>query len=90
MMLGPRFGKKDLSLLDTEFFANQKMISFGEIYQNNCVEIILSAYFLDAYLNHQTIFFGSLLGSVLLFLLGSILSVTSIILFSMANLNRDR
>ena len=54
------------------------------------VGIILGAYFLDAYLNHQTIFFGSLLGSVLLFLLGSILSVTAIILFSMANLIRDR
>ncbi len=54
------------------------------------VGIILGGIFLDAYLNDQTIFFGSLLGSVVLFLLGAILSVTAIILFSMANLIRDR
>lgn len=52
--------------------------------------LVLGGIFLDAYLNQQTVFFGSLLGSVLLFLLGSILSVTAIILFSMANLIRDR
>jgi len=52
--------------------------------------LIMGSVFLDAYLNKQTVFFGSLLGSVLLFLLGSILSVTAIILFSMANLIRDR
>ncbi|QMU53913.1 MAG: glycosyltransferase [Nitrosopumilus sp.] len=52
--------------------------------------IILGSIFLDAYLNQQTVFYGSLLGSVVLFLLGAILSVTSIILFSMANLIRDR
>jgi len=52
--------------------------------------IILGGMFLDAYLNDQTVFYGSLLGSVVLFLLGAILSVTSIILFSMANLIRDR
>ncbi len=52
--------------------------------------IVLASIFLDAYLNQQTVFYGSLLGSVILFLLGSILSVTSIILFSMANLIRDR
>ena len=52
--------------------------------------VILGGIFLDAYLNNQTIFFGSLLGSVVLFLLGAILSVTAIILFSMANLIRDR
>jgi len=46
--------------------------------------------FLDAYLNQQTIFYGSLLASVVLFLLGAILSVTSIILFSMANLFREK
>jgi glycosyltransferase involved in cell wall biosynthesis len=46
--------------------------------------------FLDAYLNDQIVFYGSLLGSVVLFLLGAILSVTAIILFSMANLIRDR
>ncbi len=52
--------------------------------------IVLASIFLDAYLNQQTVFYGSLLGSVVLFLLGAILSVTSIILFSMANLIRDR
>ncbi len=52
--------------------------------------IILGGIFLDAYLNQQIIFYGSLLGSVVLFLFGSILAVTAIILFSMANLMRDR
>ena len=52
--------------------------------------MISGGIFLDAYLNHQTVFYGSLLGSVVMFLLGSILSVTAIILFSMANLIRDR
>lgn len=52
--------------------------------------IILGGMFLDAYLHQQTVFYGSLLGSVVMFLLGAILSVTSIILFSMANLIRDR
>jgi glycosyltransferase involved in cell wall biosynthesis len=52
--------------------------------------IVLGGIFLDGYLNQQTIFYGSLLGSVVLFLLGAILSVTAIILFSMANLMRDR
>ena len=52
--------------------------------------IVLGSIFLDAYLNKQTVFYGSLLGSVVMFLLGAILTVTSIILFSMANLIRDR
>ncbi|AFS83495.1 glycosyltransferase family 2 protein [Candidatus Nitrosopumilus sediminis] len=52
--------------------------------------IIIGGIFLDAYLNKQAVFYGSLLGSVVMFLLGAILSVTSIILFSMANLIRDR
>jgi len=51
--------------------------------------VILGGLFLDAYLNDQVVFYGSLLGAVVLFLLGSILSVTSIILFSMANMIRD-
>ena len=46
--------------------------------------------FLDAYLNKQAVFYGSLMASVVLFLLGAILCVTAIILFSMANLIRDR
>lgn len=52
--------------------------------------VITGGIFLEAYLNQETIFFGSLLASVILFLLGAILCVTSIILFSMANLIRDR
>jgi len=52
--------------------------------------IIFGGIFLDRYLNDATIFYGSLMGSVVLFLLGAILSVTAIILFSMANLIRDR
>jgi len=52
--------------------------------------MISGGIFLDAYLNDQAVFYGSLLGAVILFLLGAILSVTAIILFSMANLIRDR
>ncbi len=52
--------------------------------------IVIGGMFLDAYLNKQTIFYGSLLASVVLFLLGAILIVTAVILFSMANLMRDR
>jgi len=52
--------------------------------------IVLGGMFLDAYLNQQIVFYGSLLGSVVMFLLGAILSVTAIILFSMATLMRDR
>ena len=52
--------------------------------------MISGGIFLDAYLNQQAIFYGSLMASVILFLLGSILIVTAIILFSMATLMRDR
>ena len=51
--------------------------------------LVLGGVFLEAYLNDQTLFYGSLFGAVVLFLLGAILSVTAIILFSMANLIRD-
>ena len=51
--------------------------------------IFLGGLFLDVYLNDEVVFYGSLLGSVVLFLFGAILSVTAIILFSMANLIRD-
>ena len=54
------------------------------------VGMISGGIFLDAYLNDQVIFYGSLLGAFVLLLFGAILSVTSIILFSMANLIRDR
>jgi hypothetical protein len=52
--------------------------------------IILGIQFLDLYLNKQTILYGSLLGSVLLFLVGSILLATAIILYSMATLMSER
>jgi len=52
--------------------------------------MISGGIFLDAYLNDQVIFYGSLLGAVILLLFGAILSVTAIILFSMATLMRDR
>ena len=51
--------------------------------------VVLGGVFLEAYLNQQVVFYGSLLGAVVMFLLGAILSVTAIILFSMANLIRD-
>ena len=53
------------------------------------IGVVLGGVFLEAYLNDQVVFYGSLLGAVILFLLGAIFSVTSIILFSMANLIRD-
>ena len=46
--------------------------------------------FMDAYLNKQVVFLGSLMASIILFLLGAILCVTAIILFSMATLMRER
>ena len=52
--------------------------------------LVYGSIFLEAYLNDKAIFYGSLLAAVVLFLVGAILSVTSVILFSMANLIRDR
>ncbi len=52
--------------------------------------IILGVQFLDVYLNQNTVFYGSLLGSVILFLVGSIMLATAIILYSMATLMSDR
>jgi len=52
--------------------------------------ISMGAVFLEAYLDGGVIFYGSLLASVVLFLLGAILLVTAVLLFSMANLMRDR
>lgn len=46
--------------------------------------------FLDNYLNTNELFLGSLFGSIILILLGSILCATSVILFSMSVLVRDR
>ncbi|MEX0765021.1 MAG: hypothetical protein WEC35_03455 [Nitrosopumilaceae archaeon] len=51
---------------------------------------IIGYQFLDAYLYKQVVFLGSLFASVILFLLGAILCVTAIILFSMATLMRER
>ena len=53
--------------------------------------MILGANFLDGYLNAEApkIFYGQLLGSIVTILLGSLLIITSIMLFSMANLIRD-
>jgi len=52
--------------------------------------IVLGIQFLDEYLNDQTIFYGSLLGSIVLFLLGAILAVTAVILFTMSTLLREK
>ncbi|NHH98105.1 hypothetical protein DYY66_2577 [Candidatus Nitrosotalea sp. FS] len=41
-------------------------------------------------MNKQTIFLGSLMASIILFLVGTILCVTAIILFSMATLIREK
>lgn len=51
---------------------------------------LLGYQFLDAYLAKQTIFLGSLMASIILFLVGTILCVTSVILFSMATLIREK
>jgi len=52
--------------------------------------LVFGVQFLDEYLNNQTIFYGSLLGSVILFLVGAILLATAIILYSMATLMSER
>ena len=54
-----------------------------------CIGMILGGLFLDGYLNNQVILYGMMVGSAVLFLLGSILSVTAIILYSMVNLIRN-
>jgi len=54
------------------------------------VGIILGIQFLDIYLNEKTVFYGSLFGSVVLFLVGSILLATAIILYTMATLIREQ
>ena len=46
--------------------------------------------FIDAYLYQQQIFYGSLFGSILLILIGAILSLAAVLLYSMANLMRDK
>lgn len=51
---------------------------------------IMGYAFLDAYLNNGIVLLGSLMASIILFLLGAILCVTAVILFSMATLMRER
>ena len=50
----------------------------------------LGVSFLDAYLYQQQIFYGSLLGSIVLILVGSVLILAAVLLYSMANLIRDK
>ena len=46
--------------------------------------------FLDAYLYQQQILYGSLLGSIALILVGSVLILAAVLLYSMANMIRDK
>jgi len=50
----------------------------------------LGVQFLDAYLNQEVVFIGTLLGSIITFLAGTILVTTAILLFSMATLIKDK
>ena len=50
---------------------------------------ILGFQFFDVYFNQSKVFIGTLLGSVVTFLAGTVLVTTAILLFSMANLIRD-
>jgi len=54
------------------------------------VGAILGFQFLDAYLIQDKVFVGTLLGSIITMLTGMILLTTAILLFSMANLMRDK
>ena len=54
------------------------------------VGAILGFQFLDAYLIEDKVFVGTLLGSIITMLAGMILVTTAILLFSMANLMRDK
>ena len=51
---------------------------------------ILGYQFLDVYLHQHMAFLGSLFAAILLFLVGTILCVTAVILFSMATLIREK
>ena len=51
---------------------------------------ILGYQFLDAYLHRQVVFLGTFMAAIIIFLVGTILSVTAVILFSMATLIRER
>ncbi len=51
---------------------------------------ITGGQFLDAYLHHQTIYFGSMLGAIVLFMFGAILTVTAVLLYAMSTLIREK
>ena len=51
---------------------------------------ILGGQFIHAYLSHQTIYYGSLLGAIILFMLGAILAVTAVLLFAMSTLIKEK
>lgn len=51
---------------------------------------VLGFQFLDAYLNKGIVFAGTLLGSIVTFLAGTILTATAILLFAMSTLMRER
>ncbi|MDE1863592.1 MAG: glycosyltransferase family 2 protein [Thaumarchaeota archaeon] len=51
---------------------------------------VIGYQFLDAYLGRHEVFLGSLMASIILFLVGTILCMTSVILYSMATLMRER
>ncbi|MGI0046904.1 MAG: glycosyltransferase family 2 protein [Nitrosotalea sp.] len=51
---------------------------------------VIGYQFLDAYLHKQAIFLGSLMAAIIFFLVGTILCVTAVILFSMATLMREK
>lgn len=52
--------------------------------------IIIGGQFIDAYLRHQSIYFGSLLGAVVLFMSGTVLTATAIILYAMSILIKEK
>jgi len=54
------------------------------------IGVVMGYSFLHAYLYSQELFFGSLLASILLFLLGAIMLATAIILFSMLTLIKEK
>ena len=51
---------------------------------------MLGYQFLDAYIHKQILLLGSLMATIILFLVGTILCVTGVILFSMATLIREK
>lgn len=52
--------------------------------------IITGGQFLEAYFTHEKIYYGSLLGTVVLFMSGSILIVTAVLLFAMSTLIKEK